>query len=257
MHHSGSETQPPSGVALGQLSVPRGRVVERPSVPCQVWFADIGSARPAHLDLLDQVERQRRARYAQDADKARFTIGAALLRLAVAAETGIAPTRVKVDRTCLRCAEPHGKPRVVGADVHVSIAHSGDRVALAFTRAAPVGIDVEVITARDLTGVGRVVITAAEPIASPRDFYTYWCRKEAIVKATGDGLQVPLIEVVVSAADTAARLISYQGATLVVSVCDLPIAGDYAAALAVLADGKIEVEMHDAADLLSRSDGSM
>jgi 4'-phosphopantetheinyl transferase len=220
-----------------------------------VWFADLASVRPAHLRLLNDVEQERRGRYRQEADRARFTVGAALLRLVVADELGVGPTDVRVDRTCARCGEPHGKPRVSGADVYVSISHSGDKVALALTREAAIGVDVEAIGVRDVAGLARTVLVAAEPLSRPADFFTYWCRKEAIVKATGDGLQVPLIEVVVSAADEPARLITYRGAALISSVCDLPIDGGYAAALAVLAEGEIDVSIHQAADVLSRWDG--
>lgn len=221
-----------------------------PRIACQVWFADIHSVRPGHLELLDEVERGRRERYRQDADKDRFTIGAALVRLLVAAQTQTEPARVRVDRSCHRCPQPHGKPRIIDADLHVSVSHSGDRVAVGLSGAAPVGVDVEAISGRDVTGLARTVIGPTEPIGSPRDFYTYWCRKEAIVKATGDGLQVPLIDVVVSAADTPARLVSYQGAGLPCAVADLRAGAGYAAAVAVLADGELDVHIEDAAAVL-------
>jgi 4'-phosphopantetheinyl transferase len=224
---------------------------EASPVDCRVWFADIASLRPVHLALLDGVERRRRERYVQAADKARFTVAAALLRLVVEAETGIAVDRVRIDRTCPKCAEPHGKPQIVGADVHVSISHSGDKVALALTRAAAVGVDVEAVADRDVTGLARTVLAPAEPIHRTEDFYTYWCRKEAVVKATGAGLQVPLIEVVVSPADTPARLVSYRGAALECSLSDLPVGPGYAAAVAVLAEGRLGVQIHDASVMLA------
>lgn len=220
---------------------------------CQVWFADIALQQAAHLALLDDIERGRRERYRQDVDQARFATGAALLRLVVAAELGIAPTSVRVDRACHRCGAPHGKPRVLGANLHVSVSHSGDLVALALTRDAPVGVDVEVMTDRDTAGLARTVLTDSEEIRGPADFYSYWCRKEAVVKATGDGLQVPLVDVVVSPPEAPARLISYQGAPLTCSMRDLPVDVGYAAALAVLAEGDLEIQIEDAAEMMQPS----
>jgi 4'-phosphopantetheinyl transferase len=220
------------------------------TIVCDVWLADIGLERPAHRALLNEIEQQRRARYRQDADRTRFTVAAALLRLVASAQTGIAATSVHIDRTCPGCAEPHGKPRIVGTGLHASISHSGDRVALAVSRAAPVGVDVESITRRDVVDLAPTVLAAAEPLSGTEDFYTYWCRKEAVVKATGDGLRVPLRQVVVSPADTPARLISYQDGTLAATMRDLPIEDGYRAALAVLAEGDLEVRIHDATELL-------
>ena len=44
-----------------------------------------------------------------------------------------------------------------------------------------------------------------------RDFFTYWTRKEALVKATGDGVAVPLSEVVVTPPGTPPALLGYPG----------------------------------------------
>jgi 4'-phosphopantetheinyl transferase len=220
-------------------------------IGCEVWFGDIRTVGTAHLDLLDEVELGRRERYRQPADQDRFALGAALIRLVASARTGVAAGQVRVDRTCPGCAQPHGKPQLPGTGLHVSVSHSGDLVALALATLAPVGVDVEVFSGRDVAGLARSVVGAAEPIAVPADFYTYWCRKEAIVKATGDGLRVPLPEVVVSPADQAARLVSYAGARPPCAVADLPAPPGYAAAAAVLADGRLDVTLHDAADVLA------
>jgi 4'-phosphopantetheinyl transferase len=220
-------------------------------IGCEVWFGDIHTIGAAHLELLDDIELGRRERYRQPADQDRFTLGAALIRLVAGARTGAAPHEVRVDRTCPGCAQPHGKPQLPGTGLHVSVSHSGDLVALALTACAPVGVDVEALSGRDVAGLARSVVGPAEPIAAPRDFYTYWCRKEAIVKATGDGLRVPLPEVVVSPADQAARLVSYAGAPPACAVADLPARDGYAAAVAVLADGRLDVTVHDAATVLT------
>src|SRR6266540_897506 len=55
---------------------------------CQVWIADLELLRPAHDALLDDVELRRAEAFVHRADRSRFVLGAALVKLAVASETG-------------------------------------------------------------------------------------------------------------------------------------------------------------------------
>jgi 4'-phosphopantetheinyl transferase len=214
-----------------------------------VWVADLALRRPAHDALLDDVERARADAFVRSGDRSRFVVGAALVKLAVADGTGLPPASIRVDRRCPMCGRPHGRPRVVGSDLQVSVAHSGSLVAVALTRAGPVGVDVEHRTAGRVVPPAMRIVTASEPVGRPDDLLTYWCRKESVVKATGDGLRVPLTEVVVSPAGRSARLVSYQGRALAASMVDLDVGGAYVAALTVLTGARIAVGIHPA-DLL-------
>jgi len=218
---------------------------------CELWLTDTALERPSHQALLDDAERGRRAAFWQEADRLRFTVAAALLRLVVARHAGVPPERVPVDRSCGRCGEPHGKPRIVDGDLHVSVSHSGTLAAVALTRAAPIGVDVEAVVERDTARLARLVLAPGERLDHARDFFTYWCRKESVVKATGAGLRVPLTEVVVSPADQPARLVSYRGEHLVASMRDVTVGAGYAAAVTVLAAGDLTVETLDGAGLLA------
>ena len=214
----------------------------RPSyrpVTCTIWVADPTNMSPTLVSGLTPTEQQRRSRLVQAADKDRFTAGAVLLRHLVAHATGIAPYAVRVDRRCGRCDGPHGKPTVVGQQVEVSVSHSERVVAVALTSSSPVGIDVEWMQSRDTTDLARVSLTPDEPLSDTRDFYRYWCRKEAVTKATGDGLQISPREVVVSPAREPARLYSYQGRSLDCIMVDVDLASGYAGAVAVLARGEL------------------
>lgn len=224
-------------------------------IECTVWVAGLGLAHPAHVDMLNPAERERHAAYRMAADRDRFAIGAALLRLVAAAELGVGAAAVPVDRACRRCQAQHGKPRIPETGLHVSISHSGDKVVLALTRVAPIGVDVEEMARRDTAGLARSVLAPGEQITGPADFYTYWCRKEAVVKATGDGLRVPFVNVVVSPPGAPARLVSYQDKPIACTISDLATTAGYAGAIAVLADGELLVRMHDAADLLRAAAG--
>jgi len=210
---------------------------------CLVVLADIRTALGDET-LLDSVERHRRDAYRREEDRVRFVLGASLVRMLAGEVSGTDPRDVTVARDCPRCGAPHGRPRLPGIDLHVSVSHSADLVGVAATVAAPVGLDIEAVGAAPEDGVRELTCTAAEPISTDRDFYTYWCRKESVVKATGDGLEVPLTEVAVSPATQPARLVSYQGRGLAATMHDLDVGAGYAAALTVLADAPVDVARH-------------
>lgn len=216
-----------------------------------VWVADISLLRPCHTLLLDETENARRSAYRRADDRARFTVAAALLRLVLAAELRICAAAVPIDRTCTDCGRPHGKPRIVDHDVHVSVSHSGAKVAVGLTYVAPIGLDVEMISSRAVEGLEPFYLTPHEPVQQPEDFFTYWCRKESAVKATGDGMRTPLAEVRVSPANHPARLVSYRGRPLVAAIEDLPVGAGYAGAVSVLAPGDLELVVADAAPLFT------
>nr|WP_235001196.1 4'-phosphopantetheinyl transferase superfamily protein [Marinactinospora thermotolerans] len=233
---------------------------------CDVWWAAPSAASPALLALLDEEERRRHARYQQAADRDRYVVAHALARLLCAEEAGCAPEEVGFELRCGHCdrPEPHGKPHPVGpaAGLEISISHSGGRVVVALTRQVPVGVDVEEVRAsRDIDGLGDYVLTPTEQAAlkalSGRErvsgFFTYWARKEALLKATGEGLAGGLTSVEVSGPDTTAAVLSWNSpaAPADVALEDLEAGEDYRAALALLAPGPVRVRVHDAAALLS------
>ena len=215
-----------------------------------VWWARRQDAQPGHAGLLDETERRRWDAYRREADRDRFLVGCALAKTVLAGYVGRRPADVRFDRTCRRCGEPHGKPALRGGLEH-SVSHSGDLVAVAVA-GAPVGVDVEQADgrARPLGGDGdpealarlvladdeRAALAATEPSGRARAFLVAWTRKEAVTKATGDGLGVPFTEVVVSAAGSAPRLVAwpYPIAPESVTLLDLDVEPGYVAALAVI-----------------------
>jgi len=225
-----------------------------------VWLAGLDASRDWHLRLLDDRERHRANQYRRPADQSRSVLAAALLRLAAGDRMGIAPDRVDIDRTCPDCERPHGRPRLPGSGLHVSVAHSGDWVAVALTDAAPVGVDVEQVIEIDVSALARSVLDSDETdgLTSTHNFFVYWTRKESALKATGDGLTVPMNRVLVSPPDQPAELRGYpgrsRGGKLVARMYDLvpgPGRGDgYVAALTVLTDQPVEVDALDAVKLL-------
>ncbi|WP_137292463.1 4'-phosphopantetheinyl transferase family protein [Nocardioides dongxiaopingii] len=143
---------------------------------------------PALRDLLDADEVARVQRLVRPEDRARFVTGRALLRTAAAAVVGGEPRAVVVRVRCARCGGPHGKPAVDGLEA--SIAHSGDRVVLAWRKRGAVGVDVEG------RRPGRVLADLADQVHAPGersdDLLLTWARKEAVLKLRGVGLTEPM-----------------------------------------------------------------
>jgi 4'-phosphopantetheinyl transferase len=217
----------------------------------QVWWARVTDASPDQVALLDQAEHGRLAAYRREEDRDRFLVGCALAKTVLGACTGRRPQDVTFDRTCRRCGQPHGKPAVAGGGPDFSVAHSGGLIAVAVA-GDPVGVDVEQLDgrARPLGGDGdpealaRLVLAEPEQAAlaevsesaRARAFLVAWARKEAVSKATGDGLRAPFSQIVVAAAAGPPRVTSwpYPQAPESVSLVDLDAGPGYVAALAVL-----------------------
>ncbi|WP_019630033.1 4'-phosphopantetheinyl transferase family protein [Actinomadura atramentaria] len=178
--------------------------------PVTVWWAALDAVRPEYAALLDDVEKARRERYLRPADRDRFTLGAALVRLTAAARLGVEPERVQVDRTCPDCGAPHGRPRVPGP-LHLSVSHSGDRVALAVSAHGPLGVDVEAASGRLGDDLAAHLLAPGEAASGEAELLAYWTRKEALLKATGDGLREPMTRLRVSGPTETPRLLEWSG----------------------------------------------
>jgi 4'-phosphopantetheinyl transferase len=204
------------------------------------------------LRLLDDVEQGRFEAYRQEADKRRFLTGRVLAKTVAAERLGIPLESVKFDATCEDCGKPHGRPRIPGADLALSISHSGELIGLAATPSIPVGLDVETTTRRADDGLIEYALSPAETASLaglPEEdraaaFFVYWTRKEAVMKATGKGLRIPLKSITFSRHDEPARLVSSDDPALdpaTTRLADLKAADGYRAAIAVLTTDELSI----------------
>ncbi|MEQ0560639.1 4'-phosphopantetheinyl transferase superfamily protein [Amycolatopsis sp. NEAU-NG30] len=209
-------------------------------------------AEERYLRLLDEVEQGRFAAYRQDADKRRFLTGRVLAKTVAAERLGLTAEAVKFDATCEDCGKPHGRPRVPGADLALSISHSGELIGVAATPSVPVGLDVETATRRADEGLIDYALSPAEaahlanldPDEKAAAFFVYWTRKEAVMKATGKGLRIPLQSITFSRYDEPARLAASETPALdpaTTRLADLKAADGYRAAIAVLTTEELSV----------------
>jgi len=200
---------------------------------CHVWWASIVGCGP-HLErLLSAEERQRRRAYARANDRLRFLTGAAVLRLAAAGCLSVAPRELRVDRRCDRCGAPHGKPRLPDhPELDVTVAHSGEHVAVALARGPRIGVDVEQIRDVDVDALARASFARdeADALAALPDedraaaFFGLWTRKESIVKALGVGITDDFAETSPSSAGACVHELAcapgYVATLAVIGRCD-------------------------------------
>ena len=227
-----------------------------------VWWADRADVRPKHVALLDAGERRRRDLLARRVHRDLFTLGCALLRTVLGTVLGVRPGAVRIDRSCPDCDRPHGRPTLRHAGgLDCSLSRSGDRVVVAVTRGARIGVDVERVVT--LTGLDRLVTQVLAPaeLRSWRGgpdplggFYSYWTRKEAILKAAGCGLRIAPVKLTLSDPGTPPRLLTTREVPLAVErvhLHELRAPAGYAACAAVVGDAAAAIVEHDARPLLT------
>jgi 4'-phosphopantetheinyl transferase len=227
-------------------------VLDLPAAEVHVWWAE-PRLDAAWQGFLDPSERGRFQAYRRAEDQARFLTGTALVRTIYGTELGVDPAAVKLDRRCPDCSRPHGKVRLAGGscDIEVSVSHSGDWVLVAAYRGHPVGVDIEHVNPDlDHTELARIALTEAERVrlAAETDratsFTTTWARKEAVVKALGEGLRTPLSGFEVSPSNEDARVVAWPRRTDLVGrihLIDLAADPGHRAAVAVLDDRPVRV----------------
>ncbi|MEY9947173.1 4'-phosphopantetheinyl transferase [Kitasatospora sp. GAS204A] len=235
---------------------------------CHVWWADSDQATSMNVELLSSDEQRKRSSLPKPFDRDRFTVGRVLVRTVLSGLTGCPPAELRFSRICAYCGGPHGKPRLrlPGSQIFFNISHSGRLVVAAFARSADVGVDVEEIQPGfDASAAARFscsddeqsVLASLPDSARAPAFFRYWARKEAAVKATGEGLRRSLRLIEVGHPDHRPRLLAHTWRPAIAAdaeLLDLRPAPGYAAALCLL--GPVDrVQTWDARTLLTAAPG--
>ncbi len=147
--------------------------------------------------LLNEEERLTAAYFREARHRDRFIAGRGLLRSLLASYNDTEPAEVRFEWSA------NGKPSLRAqselAPIHFNYSHSADRAVCAITRIGPIGVDLERVQAwQDLRELEQLVFTQdeislLEQLAEEqrdREFFRLWTHKEALVKATGDGLSL-------------------------------------------------------------------
>ncbi len=166
-----------------------------------VWRADLDLATgqvSSLASLLVDSESERASRFRFERDWRRYVVAHAFLRRVLASYLHADPREIP-----LRVGA-HGKPQLAlapGPDLRFNLSHSRGVAMCAVVVGSEVGIDVEVTDANmaDPAVVRRFFsrreVADLESVASDAwvaSFLRCWTRKEAFVKAKGEGLSLPL-----------------------------------------------------------------
>jgi 4'-phosphopantetheinyl transferase len=161
-----------------------------------LWRIDIPVAPTPCDHLLAPEELTRAERLRIPHVRHQFTVARAALRTLLGHILHLPPSEVPI------VLRPYGKPEIPGNPVHFNLAHSRSTILIALCRDSPVGVDLEYLDrATDILEVARTSFAPSEsrqiaqlptPDDQRRAFFHCWTRKEAVVKADGRGLSLPL-----------------------------------------------------------------
>jgi 4'-phosphopantetheinyl transferase len=179
-----------------------------PENEVQLWRVDqeaIGPDESRWQKVLSSDESRRASRFHFSRDRQRYAASRALLRMILAGYVGADPAELTFSYSAKE--KPSLGGAHAGSGITFNISHSGGIALLAFTRRREVGVDVEQIRDDfDCDGIARRFFSAHEQqqlFVLPAEqraigFFRCWTRKEAYIKATGDGLSLPLTQFDVS-----------------------------------------------------------
>lgn len=153
----------------------------------------------AEAAVLSEFERRRAARLSFEIVRARFIVARAMLRRLLAKRLGAQPEEIEF------VYNDQGKPalgaRFDGSRLFFNVSHCDDLAVYAFSSAGEIGVDVEAVrwfadaddvAARVFSPAEQRAYAALDPLQRPVGFFNCWTRKEAFVKAVGEGLHRPL-----------------------------------------------------------------
>jgi len=175
----------------------RGQICLLYCHPTQISDGDLELC---HSQLTDE-ERSRAMKFRYYADYVSYIVAHALLRQSVSAIAGVTPDCVKIRRA------QNGKPELlqdsVTTPIRFNLSHTEDMVMVALARDVEVGVDVERLDRKFAPEIVEYLCSAEEAqeislLSTQHQSVAYielWTLKEALVKASGQGLRVRINEI--------------------------------------------------------------
>ena len=157
--------------------------------------------------LLSPAEQVTAHKFKFARDRNRYLIRRGLLRLLLSRYLQQLPAAIEFQHGAY--GKPEIKNHASGAPLFFNTSHSADIAVCAITSAGPVGVDIErTRTIPDIQKIARRYFRPRETetlMALPAEsrlqaFYACWTRKEAFLKATGEGIAESLAKVEVTLA---------------------------------------------------------
>jgi len=175
-------------------------VPDLPDAAVHIWRVPL-LATPAVLahyhSLLAPDERARAARFHFEIHRQRFAIARARMRILLSAYSGCLPVQLAFSYTS------HGKPYLSHPSLAFNLSHTYEMAILGITRNRSIGVDVEHVRADLATDdianryFSKEEIRALRALPAEQrsaTFFRCWTRKEAYIKARGEGLSMPLAD---------------------------------------------------------------
>jgi len=168
----------------------------------QIWRTRLNVSSDSlvrYSELLSREELARAGRFAFTRHHDRFIVSRATLRLLLGRYLQTPSDSVRIEEG------PQGKPFVAESELafelKFNLSHSQELAVFAFTRQKEVGIDVEKVRSdfasreiaqRYFSPQEIANLDALAPQLYMAGFFQCWTRKEAYIKARGQGLHIPL-----------------------------------------------------------------
>ncbi len=218
-----------------------------PKNDIHIWRAALDLPNTSIQELnrtLSIDEKQRAERFHFDQDRNRLIVRRGILRSILGCYLSVEPSRLQF------CNGKNGKPGLADTSgngtIHFSLSHSEGIALYSFTRDREIGVDIECVhdipemdqIAEEFFSVKENDVFRSLPENKKKEaFFNCWTRKEAFIKAIGDGLSHPLDKFDVSMAPgEPASLLRTEGDSKGASlwcIQDLKPAPGFAAAFAV------------------------
>ncbi len=167
-----------------------------------VWRASLEgtpSQRNTLYTTLADDERQRAARFHADRDRNHYITARGILRALLGLYLQRRPNHLRFSYNT------YGKPALSAhyeaTSLHFNLSHSGQLVLYTFTSSRELGIDIELtrpdfareqIAEQFFSSRENIALRALPDAQHTLGFFNCWTRKEAYVKARGQGLSLPL-----------------------------------------------------------------
>ncbi|HKW17009.1 MAG TPA: 4'-phosphopantetheinyl transferase superfamily protein [Terriglobales bacterium] len=210
-----------------------------------LWRVDLASSPTGNSPkegLLSDDEIARAKKFHFGRDREAFVRARGALRCILARYVPYPPDKIRF------FYQPNGKPELATAQNNIglnfNLSHSGDLAIIGVTLGRRIGVDVERYRNLEFLEIARRYfslsesrqLTALPPNELKENFFACWTRKEAFLKALGEGIGVllPCVSVTVAQFESP-KLIEFQGnadAPLHWSLTDTQVSEGYAAALA-------------------------
>lgn len=149
--------------------------------------------------LLAQDEKERADRFRFDRHRRQYAVGRGALRSLLAAYLGTRPEQIAFSYG------PRGKPFLAGpfaaGGLQFNLSNSDEMALVGFVRGVEIGVDIEYmkpmpdcleISERFFSQSEREVLRGLPREVREEGFFNCWTRKEAYLKAVGEGLAAPL-----------------------------------------------------------------